>query len=140
MFLASATYALRPDFSASWVAVALLVPAILWLVPLYGALGAAWAWIALTAGYVVVGIPRMHRRLLLTEMRNWYVRDTALPALGAAAGLALLSAFKPSDLTSRAGWLLFLTCAFFVALLGAAVAARDFRRLALASMRRVLAP
>ena len=121
------------------VAVALLVPAILWVVPLYGALGAAWVWIALNAGYVVAGIPLMHRRLLPNEMWHWYVRDTGLPALGAGAGLALLSAFKPTDLTSRLGWLLFLSGAFFMALLGAASATPDLRVRAMALMRRVLA-
>ncbi len=122
------------------VAVALLIPAILWIVPLYGALGAAWVWITLNAGYVLVGMPLMHRRLLPEELWRWYVRDTVLPALGAGAGLALLSAFKPTDLTSRPAWLLFLGGAFLMALLGAAAAIPDLRVRAMASMHRWLAP
>jgi O-antigen/teichoic acid export membrane protein len=71
------------------IAVAILVPAILWVVPLYGALGAAWAWVVLNAGYLVFEIHFMHRRLLDGEKWRWYRQDLALP-LGAAGAAALL--------------------------------------------------
>lgn len=54
------------------VAVVLVVPVILWAVPRYGAIGAAWAWLALNVGYVLIAIHFMHRRLLPNEKWRWY--------------------------------------------------------------------
>ncbi len=63
------------------VAVILLVPAILWVAPRYGAIGAAWIWIILNGGYVLIGIHFMHTRLLPKEKWRWYGKDVALPGL-----------------------------------------------------------
>ena len=71
------------------VAVVLLVPAILWVVPVYGAIGAAWVWVILNAGYLVFDIYFMHRRLLPTEKWRWYRQDVVIP-LTAAIAAALL--------------------------------------------------
>jgi O-antigen/teichoic acid export membrane protein len=76
--------------NVSVVAVAILVPAIIWIVPRYGALGAAWVWVTLNIGLVIFAISLMHRRLLRGEQWRWYCEDVALP-LAAAAGAALLS-------------------------------------------------
>lgn len=61
------------------LAVALIVPILLLLVPKYGAVGAAMAWGAVNCFYIAVGIHFMHRRLLVTEKWHWYVRDVLLP-------------------------------------------------------------
>jgi O-antigen/teichoic acid export membrane protein len=118
------------------VAVVLLVPAILWVVPRYGAVGAAWVWIALNAGYLLAGIPLMHRRLLPTEKWHWYVRDIGRPTLGALGGLALTIAFKPNTYTDRQDWVAFLGVALLLALLGAGATLGDLRRLATGALRR----
>lgn len=72
------------------VAVCIIIPAILWAVPRFGAIGAAWAWLALNAGYVLIGIHFMHRRLLLREKWRWY-RDAVFKPLlvGSIAVLVL---------------------------------------------------
>jgi len=75
------------------VAVALIVPAILWVTPRYGAEGAAWVWVSLNAGYVVLGIHFMYRRILTHEKWRWYGQDVLSPlAAGTvvAVGLDLL--------------------------------------------------
>jgi len=72
------------------VAVLLIVPALLWVTPRYGAEGAAWVWACLNAGYLLVGIHFMYRRILKTEKWSWYVNDILKP-LG--AGLVSISAF-----------------------------------------------
>ena len=80
------------------VAVTILVPAILWVVPRYGAIGAAWIWVTLNAGYMVFTIALMHRRLLHHEKWTWYRHDIAAP-LAAATGTALLCRwFLPANL------------------------------------------
>lgn len=71
------------------IAVSVLVPAILWLVPLYGAMSAAWIWVALNSAYVLIGVHFMYRRILKTEKWEWYHTDVALP-LSAAFVVALL--------------------------------------------------
>jgi O-antigen/teichoic acid export membrane protein len=67
------------------IAVSVLVPAILWVVPRYGAIGAARLWVALNAGYIMFTIPLMHRKILRGEKWTWYGRDVVVPL--AAAGL-----------------------------------------------------
>jgi O-antigen/teichoic acid export membrane protein len=65
------------------IAVIVLVPAIFFFVPLYGAIGAAWIWLLLNVGYLVGDIYFMHRRLLPTEKWRWYGQDVAMPLLAA---------------------------------------------------------
>ena len=72
------------------VAVCLLVPAIFWVVPAYGAIGAARVWVVLNAGYLLFAIPLMHRRLLLpADKWRWYRQDVAVPLVAATAAALL---------------------------------------------------
>jgi O-antigen/teichoic acid export membrane protein len=61
------------------VAVALVVPTILWVTPRFGAEGAAWAWVSLNAGYVLIGINFMYRQILVNEKKRWYLQDVLAP-------------------------------------------------------------
>lgn len=73
------------------VAVTVIVPAILWAIPRFGVEGAAWVWVGLNSGYVLIGIHFMYRRILGTEKWRWYAQDVFMPLLaGSAAGSALL--------------------------------------------------
>lgn len=69
-------------------AVLVLVPAILWATPRFGAVGAAAVWVTLNAGYVLLGMQMMHRRLMGGEKAKWYVQDVAEPALAAAVAVS----------------------------------------------------
>jgi O-antigen/teichoic acid export membrane protein len=62
------------------VAVSVIIPAILWAVPRFGTIGAAWVWLGLNAGYVLVGMHFMHRKLLPGEKWRWY-RDAIFKPL-----------------------------------------------------------
>lgn len=66
------------------VAVLLIVPAILWVTPHYGPEGAAWVWVVLNAGYVLVGVHFMYRRILTSEKWLWYQQDVIQPVLAAS--------------------------------------------------------
>jgi O-antigen/teichoic acid export membrane protein len=72
------------------VAVLLIVPGILWATPRFGAEGAAWIWVCLNAGYVVIGIHFMYHRILRGEKATWYIRDILLPLAGSLAGALLV--------------------------------------------------
>ena len=78
------------------VSVILIVPAILWATPRYGAIGAAWCWVSLNLGYVLIGIHFMYRRILSTEKWEWYRQDVASPLLATALFLVLLKVFMPA--------------------------------------------
>lgn len=73
----------------NFVAVLVIVPAIMWVAPRYGAEGAAWVWVCLNAGYVLIGMHFMFRKILSNEKWHWYYYDLVLP-LGAAMAVALL--------------------------------------------------
>lgn len=79
-------------------AIAVLIPSILWVVPIYGAIGAAWAWVALNIGYLVFAIYFMHRRLMKTEKWNWYREDVAIPLVAAAGTAALCRWLIPAEM------------------------------------------
>jgi O-antigen/teichoic acid export membrane protein len=80
------------------VMVSLVVPAILLVVPAFGAIGAAWVWVALNAGCLLFEIPLMHRRLLPAEKWRWYGRDVAAPLAAAMATAFLCRWAMPHDL------------------------------------------
>jgi O-antigen/teichoic acid export membrane protein len=61
-----------------------LVPLVVMLGRSYGPLGAASGWTILNAGYVVVLVPAMHRRVLRGHALRWYVGDVLAPLAGAA--------------------------------------------------------
>jgi O-antigen/teichoic acid export membrane protein len=65
------------------IAVLIIVPALFWIAPRYGAEGAVWVWAILNAGYVIVGVQFMYCRILTTEKLRWYVDDILRPLLPA---------------------------------------------------------
>jgi O-antigen/teichoic acid export membrane protein len=73
------------------IATAIIVPAILWVTPRFGAEGAAWAWVCLNTGYVLISIHFMYQRILRTEKWRWYVQDVFIPLL---AGITVASALS----------------------------------------------
>lgn len=72
------------------VAVLLMVPAVLVLVPRHGAIAAAWIWVAINACYLVFGIAAMHRKILVQQKWGWYGHDILSPLAGAAAAASLM--------------------------------------------------
>jgi O-antigen/teichoic acid export membrane protein len=63
------------------VAIIFLVPLMLWMVNLYGAVGAAIVWITLNLSYLIFEVPIMHRRVLRSEMWKWYLIDFSFPMI-----------------------------------------------------------
>lgn len=109
------------------VAVFILIPAILWVVPRYGAIGAAWIWVALNLGYVLIAVPLMHRRLLRGEEWRWYFQDLAGP-LAAAVVSALACRFLIPDGSSKTAEFSALVASAGCVLIATALAAPATRR------------
>jgi len=82
------------------VSVMIIVPAILWVTPRFGAEGAALVWVSLNAGYVMIGIHFMYRKILTGEKWRWYAQDILLPILGATTAALLVRWFTPSASTA----------------------------------------
>ena len=84
------------------VAVGIIVPAILWATPRWGAEGAAWVWVSLNAGYVLLGIHFMYRRILTAEKWRWYRQDVLAPLLAAGLVVGTIKVFWPVQDTAIA--------------------------------------
>jgi hypothetical protein len=82
-------------FHMNAVAVLILVPSIILMASLYGAVGAAIIWVVLNSGFVLISIPLMHHRLLKGEQWKWYFEDVGLPLAVAVAAAFCGSLFVP---------------------------------------------
>ena len=108
------------------IAVIIMVPAILWVVPIYGAVGAAWMLATTNAGCLLLEIPLMHRRLLPGDQWRWYGRDVIAP-LAAATTVAFLCRWTmPHDIGKIGEFAVLLTSS--VCVLTASVAAAPLVR------------
>ena len=108
-------------------AVILIVPALLWAVPKFGAISAACVWVMLNAGYVLIGIHLMHRRILKKEKWRWYWHDIIVPLLGAGSAALVLRLLYGNYIngwfTDQAGRICLLVFISVITLLSAALAA-----------------
>jgi O-antigen/teichoic acid export membrane protein len=118
------------------LAVAILVPAIFWVVPRYGALGAAWVWVALNTGYVMIAVQIMHRRLIPHEKWKWYISDVLLPVLGAVSVMSVALLLQPARYQDRWNWMVFSLITITLALAASAALASRIRPRVLAIIRR----
>lgn len=79
------------------IALVFLVPLLLILIDAYQGVGAAFVWLVLNIGYLVVEVPIMHRSLLKDEMWAWYGRDIALPLVVVVTVVLLFHMTMPSE-------------------------------------------
>jgi O-antigen/teichoic acid export membrane protein len=84
----------RLGLSVNAVAVALLAPVTLWLVPRHGAMAAGWIWAAVNVGYVVVQVMLMHRRILRGEAARWYLQAFLAPLVASTVMAASFAALR----------------------------------------------
>jgi O-antigen/teichoic acid export membrane protein len=79
------------------VAVAVIVPAILWVVPRYGAQGAAWVWVTLNAGYLLIAVHFMYRRIMTMEKWHWYGKDVLKPLVAVSLVVGAIKLMWPQQ-------------------------------------------
>ena len=70
---------LKPALISRLIAICMLVPCLLFLVPIAGLEGAGIAWLLVYIGYVMITPHFVYRRLLKGEKAHWYFRDMAFP-------------------------------------------------------------
>jgi O-antigen/teichoic acid export membrane protein len=78
------------------IAVAVLVPATLWVVPQYGAVGAAWIWVILNVAYCLISVQFMYRRILPQEKWRWYWRDVMIPLAASCLAAKAVQSLWPA--------------------------------------------
>lgn len=120
------------------LAVGVLIPAIFLVVPHYGALGAAWIWVALNAGYVLITIQLMHLRLIPEEKWHWYLTDVLFPLSGALSINLLALQLRPENYQNRWEWFAFLLITGSLALAASTSLASRIRPRLLAVMMQSL--
>lgn len=79
-------------FYQNVVSVVVLVPLMVLLTRAYEGIGAAYVWVILNSGYVLIAIHIMHRRILQSEKWDWYIHDVGAPATVALV-VALIGRF-----------------------------------------------
>jgi O-antigen/teichoic acid export membrane protein len=83
------------------VFVVTVVPGVMVLTALYGAVGGAIMWLVLNFTYLIIGVPLTHRRLLRGETRRWYIEDVGFPSVAAVLvilfGMLMLKRPLPSS-------------------------------------------
>jgi O-antigen/teichoic acid export membrane protein len=108
------------------VAACLMAPALLLVIPVYGAAGAAWIWVALNLGNLIFYVYFMHRRLLSSEKWRWYREDVLLPALAGTLAAAACRVALPTASSKIAG-IGILAIAFAAVTLAGALACQSTR-------------
>jgi O-antigen/teichoic acid export membrane protein len=119
------------------VMVILFVPLIYILTQRFAVTGAAVAWVLLNVVYVLGVVRLMHRRLLIGEMRDWYMKDVAPPLLAAAAAALILRQLLPTHAGSLAT-LVFLGLSMAGILVASGLAAGIVRRELVGQLRIAL--
>lgn len=80
------------------IAVVILIPVLLWVAPVYGAVGAAWIWVFLNAGYLLIGVHFLYKYIQPSEKWHWYFYDVLFPATSATIVAVVMSLIHPSSL------------------------------------------
>lgn len=92
------------------IAVAMIIPALLILVPQHGAIAAAWVWLVVNAGIVLFSVPAMHSRILKQEKWKWYGADVFWPLVTALLfSIGMIVLFE-----SRGAMTQLMTAAFII--------------------------
>ena len=76
------------------VSIIIIIPAIFLITPVYGALGAAWVWVILNAGYILFGVHFMFRKILGGEKSRWYIDDVIRPLQAPAMMVVMIGLFE----------------------------------------------
>lgn len=111
------------------MAVPLMVPALVWVVPRYGAIGAGWIWFGVNFAFLLIGTMLMHRRLMPGEWARWAWSDTTRPllicTLVALAGRIPQEAILQTGRGTALAWIAFV---FIMATLASAMSVQIGRR------------
>lgn len=122
------------------IAISIVVPMLLWVVPQYGAIGAAWVWTALNAAYFIVIVHFMHRRILRQEKWRWYATDVFMPVAAAAIAAGVVRFIASLNQLNLIGQAAVLALAAAAALFASTASSPVYRTIARAEFTQLLRP
>lgn len=131
-----APYALQLAFG--WVKVPLytnlasllwMLPGAYWLTQHYGLSGAAYAWLVVAGGYVLIMLPIMHRQLLPGGWRVWALEDFGKPLVVVVLLLGLAKTIFTDMSLGRFETLAILTSLWLIASILALMSMRGLRNI-----------
>ena len=99
------------------VIVVVQIPVLFWATSLYGAIGAAWVWVAINSSYIFIVVYIMHHWLLPKEKWDWYLRDNGFP-IASATFVAYAALWIHPVVLSKLGqlaWIITIGLASFTA-------------------------
>lgn len=111
------------------------IPTLFWTTSHYGAIGAAWVWVAITSSYIFVVIPIMHLHLLPKEKWIWYLQDNALPSLTVSC-IILTSIWVYPEFSSKLGQFIWLISISFFSFISSMLSTPMFRKKLLCAIKR----
>ena len=118
------------------VAVLILIPAIFLITPHYGAVGAAWVWALLNAGYVTIAMHYMYKKLLPEEKWTWYWKDVIKQLLTTTMVMVLAKLLITGFIQNNLGKLLVYIVVFGTAILAASWQSSQIKPLVLANFNK----
>ncbi|WP_250657400.1 lipopolysaccharide biosynthesis protein [Alkalimarinus coralli] len=104
-------------FRANLIAVMLMIPLMMKYIPEYGAIAACYCWLLMNVGFVVFNTSIMHRRLLIGEIKRWYIQSLLLPTFGVLIiGMILVDLFYQFEIdrASTVSQIAYLNFSFIV--------------------------
>ena len=102
-----------------------LLPLIIIITPIAGAIGAAYLWAAINLIYFIVGTIIMFRRLLRDARNSWFIYDIGIPCLLMSIGAYLISMIVDIDASQRlSSSLILLSIPVFLFLIGVSASRR----------------
>jgi O-antigen/teichoic acid export membrane protein len=108
------------------VAMVFLILALTAMVPRYGPMGAAIAWLAFNLAFAFIAVPLTHRRCFLGGARTWVTGDVVLGASGAFFILGAARLVYPDE-TSDMAKVLYLAGSYALSVVTAALCASQTR-------------
>lgn len=87
------------------LAIILSSPLCIWAVNRYGVIGAVIPWVLSNSIFIILGVPLMHRYLLLNETKTWYLKDNLTALIVGGVVVYIFYYFMPQ---LQRDWLSFL--------------------------------
>jgi O-antigen/teichoic acid export membrane protein len=101
-------------FYQNLVGIILLIPFLIWSSMKFGAIGACYTWILLNAGYILISISIMHKKIMKKEKRSWYLQDLGLPFIVTLFVIFFIYYFFPLKTTNPIFTFFFFISLFFL--------------------------
>jgi O-antigen/teichoic acid export membrane protein len=120
------------------IATLIIVPAIIFIVPRHGTLGAAAAWLVLNVASLIITSHFMYDKILPRAKMQWYRESIVLPLAAATLCAAAILIALPTPAT-RMGAALYVLVAFATVQLAVVCASKNLRKLASTKLHGIAA-